>query len=337
MPEKPFYSIIIPVYNAEKYLHECMKSVFTQTFSDFEVILVDDDSKDSSLAMCNEFAKNGQGKIRVFHKNNEGATLARWYGMRQARGKYLVSLDADDMLRHDALEIIHNTILNFGSDLVLFNFSTKKDFSAKGRNLPLKTNKILDKKDVYKVVLQGDSLNNIWMKVFPVEYADTTKGLANFSHIKKGGDLLQSLMPLTKCNTPIFVDECLYYYRPVENSIVHSFHKDCFLWTCEIGKIMCQKAREWGFKDGEWEKLVYTRYLSKISENIRHYVYNYTNYSELKSCLENIRCNEFFKTCLANYDKDKINRKNLSKTILVQKGSYFLLYVYGRIKMLGTR
>lgn len=99
-------SVIVPVYNAEKYLRRCVDSILAQTFTDFELILVDDGSKDASASLCDEYAATSEGRIRSFHKPNGGASSARNLGLQQAQGEYIVFVDADDWVDDTYLEEI---------------------------------------------------------------------------------------------------------------------------------------------------------------------------------------------------------------------------------------
>lgn len=107
--ETPLVSVIIPVYNVEDYLRECVDSVLAQTVRDIEVILVDDGSPDGSGAICDEYAGR-DARVRVLHKENTGAGLSRNAGIEMARGRYLCFQDSDDTLSPDALEILLNII-----------------------------------------------------------------------------------------------------------------------------------------------------------------------------------------------------------------------------------
>lgn len=92
---KPFFSIIVPVYNVEKYLPQCVESILRQTYENFEVILVDDGAKDRSGEICDEFAAKDE-RVSVIHKQNGGASSARNAGIREAEGKYILFVDSDD-------------------------------------------------------------------------------------------------------------------------------------------------------------------------------------------------------------------------------------------------
>lgn len=105
----PKISVIIPVYNTEKYLQRCVDSVLAQTFTDYELILVDDGSKDSSGGLCDENARK-DNRIRVFHQKNQGQAAARNFGVSQARGKWICFIDSDDVIHPQMLEVLYKAI-----------------------------------------------------------------------------------------------------------------------------------------------------------------------------------------------------------------------------------
>ena len=118
----PYFSVIIPIYNVEAYLRQCVESVLTQSFRDFEVILVDDGSPDSCPAICDEFARQDP-RVKVIHKENGGVSDARNHGIRAAVGEYLLFLDSDDYWGDPkALETIHRRIGQYGesADMLIF-------------------------------------------------------------------------------------------------------------------------------------------------------------------------------------------------------------------------
>lgn len=98
-------SVIIPVYNAERFLGRCIDSILSQTFHDFELLLIDDGSTDNSLELCNDYALNDQ-RIAVFHQPNGGVSSARNHGIRKAKGKHIVFIDSDDWVDPDYLETV---------------------------------------------------------------------------------------------------------------------------------------------------------------------------------------------------------------------------------------
>lgn len=114
------FSIIIPCYRVEKYLHQCVDSVLTQTFEDYEVILVDDGSPDGSPAICDEYG-NKSNKVKVIHKPNGGLSDARNVGLKSAKGDYIIFLDSDDWWCDlDALKKINERLEKSNADILIF-------------------------------------------------------------------------------------------------------------------------------------------------------------------------------------------------------------------------
>lgn len=106
----PFFSIIVPIFNLENYIEECYKSIFRQNFPDYEILFIDDGSTDSSGALCDRIAQNAEN-VNVIHKANGGLSDARNVGIREAKGKYVIFVDSDDMLHEEALEKLYSLIV----------------------------------------------------------------------------------------------------------------------------------------------------------------------------------------------------------------------------------
>lgn len=136
---QPRVSLIIPVYNSEKYLDRCIESVSNQTYKETEIILVDDGSTDSSSAICDGWAKK-DGRIKVVHKSNEGAGLARNSGLDVATGEYLLFIDSDDYIQPETVEKCIKAALANNSEIILFG---RADVLQNGdiKNNQIKTDK----------------------------------------------------------------------------------------------------------------------------------------------------------------------------------------------------
>jgi glycosyltransferase involved in cell wall biosynthesis len=125
-----FFSIVIPIYNVESYLGECIDSILDQTFTDFELILVDDGSKDRSSNICDKYAEK-DNRIKVVHKENGGQALARNIGTNLAQGQYLIYIDSDDYIAENTfLEDIHNKAGN-GTDIICYKFKKYYDKTSR--------------------------------------------------------------------------------------------------------------------------------------------------------------------------------------------------------------
>jgi len=130
MEKQPAISVIVPVYKAEKYLHRCVDSLLAQTFSDFEVLLVDDGSPDRSGEICDEYAKK-DSRVRVFHKENGGVSSARNIGLDNAAGEYLTFIDADDWIDVDCFEKGFSLLKRDNLDILQYSYKmiSEKDGS----------------------------------------------------------------------------------------------------------------------------------------------------------------------------------------------------------------
>ena len=114
----PMISIIIPVYNVEKYLHKCLGCIINQTYKTFELILVDDGSSDKSGEICDDYALR-DSRIRVFHIKNGGAASARNFGLENAVGEWIAFVDSDDYISDDYLEVLASGTENYDQCFVL--------------------------------------------------------------------------------------------------------------------------------------------------------------------------------------------------------------------------
>lgn len=143
----PTVSVIIPVYNAQKYLDQCIRSVLDQTFTDFEIILVDDGSTDDSGEICDRYGRQ-DSRVKVFHKPNGGSSSARNIALSEARGSYIIFLDSDDYWYvDDSLETLLNVALRENADIVRGEYKAvdengadlfRKEFSKEKKELFVK-------------------------------------------------------------------------------------------------------------------------------------------------------------------------------------------------------
>lgn len=113
---KNMVSVIVPVYNIEKYLEECVKSIMNQSYKNIEIILVDDGSTDKSGILCDEFGKLDK-RIKVVHKENGGAASAKNIGLDEANGEYICFVDGDDYIFKDFIEILYNQLIKYNADI----------------------------------------------------------------------------------------------------------------------------------------------------------------------------------------------------------------------------
>lgn len=163
--DNPIISVIVPVYNVEKYLSRCIDSILSQTFTDFELLLIDDGSKDNSGNICDEYARK-DGRIRVFHKVNGGVSSARNLGLENALGEWICFIDSDDEVENYYLSTYIEVIKKDSVDCCIA--SCKIITSKAIRKIDLQEN-LYTKKDIYKLIMylrEKSILGVPWNKFF---------------------------------------------------------------------------------------------------------------------------------------------------------------------------
>ena len=218
-------SILVPVYNSEKYLKECFDSVLNQRESDYELILVDDGSTDAGGANCDVYQARYPERVRVIHQQNQGLILARRAGIAAAQGDYCMFLDADDAYEPDCIATVRETIRETGADVVIFNNYSffEEDGTVEPNRAAFADGSVFEgasKRLIYEKLIAGEELNNIWFKVIRTELlqSDDTD-YPFYADNPHGEDLLQSLYPLTHAQKIVYRDRRLYRYRRHRSSM----------------------------------------------------------------------------------------------------------------------
>jgi glycosyltransferase involved in cell wall biosynthesis len=211
------YSIIVPVFNAEAYLADCLTSVLAQTYENWELILVDDGATDRSPAICADFQTKKAEQITIIHQENQGLLLARRQGLAAATGDYLLALDADDALAPQALAAIDAALEGYEADLLFFNFSFKAGFKKAAMHFPfnnLATFEGEDKAQLYRLLAKTVNFNPIWNKVAKRTLIDLEEDYSHYDRrVQMGEDLLQVLPLLEAAEKILYLAENLYFYR----------------------------------------------------------------------------------------------------------------------------
>lgn len=219
-----FFSIILPIYNVEKYLKECVDSIQAQTFKDFEIILVDDGSKDSSPAICDDLASQDE-RIKVIHKPNGGLSDARNVGTAEAKGEYIIYIDSDDFITSDDfLKDIHEKAVATNSDIVLYKFSKYFDDIKKLENCTFTLDfveSITESDELLNELVKKDAYYGMaWIKAFRREIV-----VKNNIQFEKGllGEDMDWYFGLILCSNRISaIDKSYIAYRQREGSITTS-------------------------------------------------------------------------------------------------------------------
>lgn len=240
------FSIIVPVYNAQDHLAACLESFESQTFGDFEVVLVDDGSTDSSPEMCDEFAIRRQ-YVKVIHISNGGPLVARRVAIRESNGKYLVPVDSDDVLHADALSYSAHLIESYNPDIIAFGFSTTSDFAVNKSTVPLKQGLYVGKQYslIHEAVCSG-TFNNLCTKVFRRECVSTEDNKRARTGMMFAEDWLEVLGIISNARSLYYIDKSLYFYRPNPSSTVHTYRRQYAEQLATVLRVVDKMAVGWG-------------------------------------------------------------------------------------------
>lgn len=219
----PAISIIVPVYNVEKHLHKCIDSILNQTFTDFELILVDDGSPDNCPAICDEYAKQDT-RIKVIHKNNGGLSSARNAGIKNATGKYIMFCDSDDTVDPDWCRMMYDCIKAHPNAWIVCNmWKVTNDKKTMCHNGAICNKDILTYFDIFNIGLSPYAPNKIYL-------LDKLKTNNIFfdDNCRYGEDVEFNVNYCSLCDEIIYIQSPLYFYYENPNGIMNTYRYNLF-------------------------------------------------------------------------------------------------------------
>ncbi|MEH7096675.1 glycosyltransferase [Neobacillus vireti] len=230
-------SVIIPVYNAEKYITQCIKSLLAQTLDECEFIFINDGSTDNSGNIIKNYKKLDT-RIKFLDQENQGVSVARNNGLNLAVGEYIGFVDADDYVNESMFETLYNTAKKNKSDMVNSGFNNVMNGRIETNNLPFKKDTNLREEYIKQVLLpfflQSDGLNAIWNKLYKTKIIKE-KNILFPKYISLGEDGLFNIKFLSFATNVRFIDYSGYNYRVVEGSATRNISKkDYFQRALEV-------------------------------------------------------------------------------------------------------
>lgn len=219
------FSVLIPVYNTEKYLEECLQSVLNQTYQDFEIILVDDGSTDNSGAICDKFQDAYPQKVKVIHKENQGQLASRCLASQYAKGQYCIFVDADDLLIDKALETICENLKKYSfPDMLVYSFLYDKENEEPVLARKFFNEGIIELDELHKGFYSDIGMNNVWTKAVKTNIARCKDfDFSSFYSLRCSEDTLYSMVMIDQCRVVAYIYEPLYRYRIWDDSISHQY------------------------------------------------------------------------------------------------------------------
>lgn len=231
------FSIIIPVYNVEKYLRQCLDSIVNQTFSNFEVICINDGSTDNSLEILNEYAAKDKRFI-ILSQENQGQGIARNKAIDMANGEIIMFVDPDDFIDLNALEILYNKYKETNVEIVQFDYELYRKDNNKPNKIHsfqdnykedlkfvLKNNQIFSFRDFEKVQFESIGLA-VWSRIYSTKFIKENN--IKFAPNKHGEDHIFSLKSMMLANKILYINTPFYHYRERIGSAVNKASNDNF-------------------------------------------------------------------------------------------------------------
>lgn len=218
-------SIILPVYNAERFISKTIESILVQSFKDWELIIIDDCSKDQSLAVCEQFAEKDKRIKIIASETNQGSAETRNKGLELATGTYIAFVDSDDYIEKDYLLKLYTTATKFKADVVWCDYNEISDEERSERHHGLPCLTPLDTKFIISCFFQGiDGITSPCNKLY------THKIISNYSirfdkRMAIGEDAFFNLQFFDKAQRTVVIDDCLYNYVHQNKTSVMSTYK----------------------------------------------------------------------------------------------------------------
>ena len=223
------FSIIVPIYNVEEYLKQCLDSILSQTYSVFELILVNDGSTDGCGKICKEYCAKDD-RIVLINQENCGLLAARRVGIKAATGDYIIHVDSDDYVKNILLERLYDEISKTKCDLLLYGYSLTGNDGNTLKSISFDelstTNEYITREELIRVMLTGPNYNSIWAKCAKKMIVDSDADYSIYGRLMMWEDLFQSIPLIEKADKICVIKEPLYIYRVLPGSMSRQIRRD---------------------------------------------------------------------------------------------------------------
>ena len=311
-------SVIIPVYNSEKYLYQCLESVTGQTLRDIEIILIDDGSTDSSYEICEKF-QGQDNRIRLYRQENKGAGVARNYGIQLATGEYLLFLDSDDFFELDMLQSLYRRAKTTDADITFCDYWEFDDVIKQDKTVLWSARKdLIPKKKVFTTYECSNGIfqlctGAVWTSLYKSSFI--LKNNLQFSLLKRTNDIFFCKAALAVAEKISWVEKKLLHYRiNVQDTLTTSadeYPYTIFYAYEQLHDFLMQKNLYYFFEKSFLNKFIsasFTNEIGRLSYPLRffseqyfvdkiipkyqlktlqkEYFYNQTLYNKIRECIQ---------------------------------------------------
>lgn len=343
------YSFLVPVYNVEKYLKQCIDSILAQTYKDFEIVLVDDGSTDSSGKICDYYKALFPDIINVVHKKNEGLVSARQVGIEEANGDVYLFVDSDDFIEPELLYCVNAEFSAYENlDMVIYSFQYYKGSQKSSRKSTISETDVMfsgdKKKELYRSLMFTPLITSIWTKAVKKEVfqKDLTDYKEHYSH-NMGEDLFRSIFLLSLSDSVKYINKALYNYRTDNFSISRDFSPDSIEKKnmLYIYDTFIKYLPIWGIDDEALRKKLKLHWLELVIYTFNQYYIAADTYHQKKSIVDfnwDIMLPSDISTVLDNDDNSVRTYK------MIKEKKYLFIYfiflrnsIYKKIKRIKKR
>lgn len=318
-------SVIVPIYNSEKYLDRCVMSILNQTYANLEVILINDGSKDLSLDICYSLEKKDK-RIKVINKENEGVSITRNVGIKDSIGKYLMFVDSDDYLHNTYIEKMYTYLKENKLDMVISsmtfvdeNYDFIRTYSYKSENL------ILNFNDITESMIKTSYFNSVCKIIISSKVVKENEMMFN-KELKFGEDLLFSYNLLHTVQNFGYLDFPGYYYLQNSLSATHKNSMEVVNKYIDDNKYVYDIIRQYIQDDVLINNKLFTKYNFALLKFIKS-----VKYKEFKKHAVNLFNKMFEKDSVIIVNKiDYESKSNYMLMKLLIRRHYLIYYLVAR-------
>lgn len=333
------FSIVIPVYNVETYLDECLHSILSQATEfkgECEVLLIDDGSTDRSGKICDEYLKKYPEIIRVFHNTNHGLLWTRRFGFKQVQGDYVINCDSDDLLENEALERLNSVVKKYKyPDIVIYNHNS---YDGKNKTIAFKDifttgqDCVVEKEAVLKEYLSRHSIVSVCGKMVKRTCIDVNRDYANFGRISTGEDTLQSIEFFSNAKTFVYLNQVIYDYR-CGSGMTGKFDENYYFTFKRIFEEIEKQKNNWNLVD--FDKLFAVKVLQTAGRAITQS--RYKKWESMRTQMEylkQIREDDMFQKNISYLDmiREKLQKDHVILLKLLQNEMYVMICMMLNVK-----
>lgn len=311
-------SVIIPVYNVEDKLKRCLDSIKEQSFQDFEVLLIDDGSEDSSGRICDEYV-NSDSRFQVFHLDNGGVSCARNYGLKKAKGNYVAFVDSDDYVEKEYLQVLYANAIKAKADIVMCGYylysvtvATAQErihTFSEGETIEHPTLQKVLYENIVKCETEGyfSLCNKLFSNVFI-----RSNDIRLREDMSFGEDMIFIMDSLKCCQKISFTRQCLYNYELGVSGLFSSYRPSFFQDIMICYERMIEQTADFNQIDPNFLELNF-KYYYYVNRHLQGIIHNERNRKKkIRHIYRNKTVQQIFER-VARIDEQEIKKRNIEE------------------------